>query len=153
METTDRAMVEELFTVKSQDGTETFVETEFDILLKEQSYLLPMLPNEYQFKTITLTARQPMRIVYDYQGNEYVVTCYLSKIQKQQGLVEQETFTKNNGTQVAVCYDPNTNLAPDTGYCFWDEHGYQCLVYFTQTNKEYVWDLVKAFELKIVSIE
>ncbi len=153
METADRAMLEELFTVKSQDGTETFIETEFDVLLKEQSYLLPILPNEYQFKTITLTARQPMRIQYYYQGNDYVVTCYLSKTEKQQGLMEQDAFTKNDGTQVAVYYDPNTDLVPDTGYCFWDEYGYQCVVYFTQANKEQVWDLVKAFEMKIVPIK
>lgn len=148
--TIDEQELRSLFTIKNYDESEYFDEKLFEIILKDRQYLLPVIPKGYMFKSIELSTNNPMVIAFERDEKGYGVFCYMSKEEKMPYTEENECFLKSDGTKVTADYFPAVNGG---GTCYWEESGYQCFAWFTNENKEEMWNLIKEFELKIMPIE
>ncbi len=153
VKTANEQTLRSIFTKKEYDGSSYFDEENFEIILQDRQYFLPVLPVGYAFKFIKMETYDPMTIALERDGEEYYIYCSMSQTQKYPSVEEDDSFLKQDGTKVTVNNLPNNPLNPGGGTCYWEENGYQCSIQFTQANKEQVWDLVKAFEMKIVPIK
>ncbi len=153
VKTADEQTLRSIFTKKEYDGSPYFEKKAFEIILQDRQYLLPVIPTGYTLKHIRLETLDPMTVVLEWEEEEYAISCFMSRTEKMPGVEEDDSFFKQDGTKVTVDNWPSISLDAGGGICYWEESGYQCFIWFTKENKEQVWDLVKAFELKIVSIE
>ena len=153
VKTANEQTLRSIFTKKKYDGSSYFDEENFEIILKDRQYLLPVLPAGYAFKSIRMETYDPMTITLERDGEEYYIYCSMSQTQKYPSVEEDDSFLKQDGTKVIVNNLPDNALNPGGGTCYWEENGYECSANFTQTNKKHVWDLVKSFEMKIVPIK
>lgn len=151
--TVDEQELRSFFTKKNYDGSQYFDEKTFEIILQDRQYLLPVIPTGYTFKGIELATINPMVIAFERDEKEYAVCCRMSKTKKRLDVEENDSFFKQDGTKVTVAYYPSNAVHAGGGTCYWEESGYQCFTRFTKENKEQMWDFIKSFELKIVSIE
>ncbi len=153
VKTADEQTLRSIFTKKEYDGSPYFEKKTFEIILQDRQYLLPVIPTGYTLKGIRLKTLDPMTVALEWEEKEYAISCFMSRTEKMPGVEEDDSFFKQDGTRVSVDYYPVDGPMSGDGTCYWEESGYTCFMYFTKENKEQVWDLVKAFELKIVSIE
>ena len=136
--------------MQNSDGSGYFDKKTFEIILQDQQYFLPTIPNGYTFKSISMFTLEPLLVVFKQNGKEYGIFCFMSKEKKMTYMQENESFLKSDGTKVVVEYSP---IDDGGGTCYWEESGYQCFAWFKKENKKQMWDLIKAFELKIMPIE
>ena len=160
VKTADEQTLRSIFTKKEYDGSLYFKKETFEIILQDRQYLLPVIPTGYMFKGIRLRTLDPMAVILEREAEEYAISCFMNRTEKILSVEEDDsffkqdgTFFKQDGTKVTVVMNPDISLYAGGGTCYWEENGYQCFIRFTKENKKQVWDLVKAFELKIVSIE
>ncbi len=150
VKTADEQTLRSIFTKKEYDGSMYFDKDKFQIILQDCQYFLPVIPVGYTFKYIRLATIDPLLISFEQDNIEYCIFCFMSKEEKMTYMQENESFLKPDGTKVVVEYSP---IDDGGGTCYWEESGYQCFAWFKKENKKQMWDLIKAFELKIMPIE
>ncbi len=150
VKTVDEQELRSIFTMQNSDASGYFNEKTFEIILQDRQYFLPTVPNGYTFKSITMFTLEPLLVVFKQSDKEYGIYCFMSKEEKMPYTEENESFLKSDGTRVTVDYFPAINGG---GTCYWEKSGYQCFAWFTNENKEEMWNLIKEFELKIMPIE
>ena len=150
VKTVDEQELRSIFTMQNSDGSGYFDKKTFEIILQDQQYFLPVIPVGYTFKYIRLATIDALLISFEQDNIEYCIFCFMSKEEKMTYMQENESFLKSDGTKVVVEYSP---IDDGGGTCYWEESGYQCFAWFKKENKKQMWDLIKAFELKIMPIE
>ena len=150
VKTVNEQELRSIFEKKEYDGAMYFDKDKFQIILQDCQYFLPVIPVGYTFKYIRLATIDPSLISFEQDNIEYCIFCFMSKEEKMTYMQENESFLKSDGTKVVVEYSP---IDDGGGTCYWEESGYKCFAWFKKENKKQMWDLIKAFELKIMPIE
>lgn len=127
--------------VEFSSGNVYFEKFQFTMLLEDRFYLMPVLPDSYEFSKAQIDSLGTMILEYtDANNNYFGVSLSLNK--DKVSYKTTETFVKLDGKEVQMAiYLPESG----TGVYSWEEETYPCYVNFSKesmsTRRSFVNDL------------